>query len=184
MLQEPCSLRDGPRGGRRCPGTCFPLHPSKRCRRQGLALSAGAESRSPLSEHPIDLGGPRGLWESLTEELWTLLRIQSTDVCVLEGKSGDGQDTPDPNKVLREAQSHPPPNSEKTHKPMKEEGTRREKAKSLPGRCGVRGLPRQAPCWLLPPSARRTRTGHKQPEFGQEGEALARPHASCSGCSP
>lgn len=41
-------------------------------------------------------GGAHVLWESLTtEEVWTLVWIQSTDlyVCVMEGKRGDGQDT-------------------------------------------------------------------------------------------
>ena len=46
--------------------------------------------------------------EGLTKEkVWTPFWIQSTDVCVcvLEGKRGDGQDTSDLNKVLREFQS-------------------------------------------------------------------------------
>lgn len=70
------------------------------------------------------------MWESLTEEVWTPLRIQSTDVCVLEGKRGDGQDTPDLNKVLRESQSHPPLNSEKRINPQrrKEQEEKRPRA--------------------------------------------------------
>lgn len=86
--------------------------------------------------------------------------VQSTDTCVCVFWSGTG-DTSDANKVLREFQSHLPLNSEKLDKPTKEERMRRERQRDFLGCCGVRGSPRQAACWLLWPSARRTWHGSK-----------------------
>lgn len=83
-------------------------------------MSAGAESRNPLSEHPVQCG--------LRRRCGQHSGFKALIVCVFwrgSGKQrGDGQDTTDLNKVLRESQSHLPLNPEKLHKHMEEEGTR------------------------------------------------------------
>lgn len=120
------------RAGKRCPHDLFSPPPFReRCCRRGLALSSGAESRSPLAEHPVQSGGCTwavGLRRRCGQHSGFKALIVCVCVCVFwrgSGKQrGDGQDTTDLNKVLRGSQSHLPLNPEKLHKHTGEEGTR------------------------------------------------------------
>lgn len=173
--------------GKRCPHDLFSPPPFKeRCCTGSLALSAGAESRSPLSEHPVQSGG-----HVVCGRVWPRRRCGHRSglkvpmcvcVCVCFGRGvlgrhrGDGQDTTALNKVLCESQSHIPLNSEKLRKPAEEEGTRRERPRDLLGVVVRKG------CRSLVLAGRGM--GQKQAEFGQQRGVPAHPQALCSGQSP
>lgn len=124
--------------GKRCPHDLFSPPPFKeRCCPGSLASSAGAESRSPLSEHPVQSGGHVVCGRVSLRRCGHHSGLKAPMcVCVLGGggrQRGDGQDTIALNKVLCESQSHIPLNSEKLHKPTEEEGTSRERLRDLWG---------------------------------------------------
>lgn len=117
------------------PQDLFSPSPFKeRWHRWGLALSAGAESRSPLSEHSIRPGGGH----TFCGRVWPRRRCGHRSgfkalVCVCVFWRGNGQDPSDLNKVLREFQSHLPLNSEKLDKSTMEERKRTERLRDVLG---------------------------------------------------